>query len=258
MWTKVIGLGVATALLAGCASGPPRPSAKQLKRIDRVLASAPGAAQPSTIVATEVAFARMARDEGQWTAFRHFAAADGVMHGPSGPFPAQAWLASQKDPKAAVQWAPRTVWMSCDASLAVSMGRYREPAGNVGTFVTVWERQNDGTYRWLYDGGADDDPQPPPPPTDAAGPDEIVVTAIDAVRGEVADCIAPGATPPPPLPAGLYPEGTRTGGGASRDGTLAWRWVHLADGRRQIVSSIFRDRGWEEAARFDFGADPAG
>ena len=249
---------VATVLLAGCAAGPPKLTSRQIARIDRALAGAPGAAQPSTIVATEVAFARMAREDGQWTAFRRFATADALMHGRAGTYAAQPWLAGQTDPAEAVRWAPRAVWMSCDATLAVSQGRYRYPAGNVGTYVTVWQRQEDGTYRWLYDAGSDDDPQPVRAPDAEIDEDTIVVTAFDTIRGEVADCREAGGPPPPPLPQATYEEGTATGGGTAADGTLGWRWVHLPDGRRQVVASIYRDGGWEQAAKHDFGHDPAG
>ncbi|WP_390550788.1 hypothetical protein [Qipengyuania sp. MTN3-11] len=245
------------ALLAGCATDPNGLTSRQAARIDRVLATAPGAAQPSTIVATEVAFARMARDEGQWTAFRHFATEDAVMHGPSGPFPAQAWLANRGDPAAAVQWAPRTVWVSCDATLAVSMGRYRDPAGAVGSFVTVWRRQDDGTYRWVYDGGADDDPQPAPRTDSEPGPDEIVVTAFDTIKGEVADCPKPGEAVAAPRWDPVV-SGAEVGGGRSDDGSLVWQWRQGADGTRRISSFIWQDGAWREAAYFDFASPDLG
>ena len=107
------------------------------ERIERVLAGAPGQAQPSEIVAAEIAFARAARENGQWTAFREFLAPGALLHVRSGPIEADPWLAVQTDPPEAVQWGARSVWMSCDGALAVSQGRFREPDGTVGTFVTV-------------------------------------------------------------------------------------------------------------------------
>ena len=53
--------------LAGC--GPQKPSGPSDVVIERALQGAPGAAQPSSIVTTELAFARAAREKGQWTAF---------------------------------------------------------------------------------------------------------------------------------------------------------------------------------------------
>lgn len=122
-------LVASTLALAGCigGGGPPKPTKRQAAMIDRVLARAPGAAQPSTIVAVELAFSRAARERGQWTAFREFAAPDAKIHGAAGPFEAGPWLLAQTDPKEAVQWAPRVVVMSCDGALAVSKGRFRNP-----------------------------------------------------------------------------------------------------------------------------------
>ncbi|HMO67083.1 MAG TPA: hypothetical protein PKE25_00180, partial [Novosphingobium sp.] len=39
-------------------------------------------ANPSAVIAAEIAFARMAQEKGQWTAFRTHAAKDGVMFVP--------------------------------------------------------------------------------------------------------------------------------------------------------------------------------
>lgn len=234
---------ILAALAAACASGPPR---TPVKVIDRALASAgtTGLAQPSRIVATELAFARAAREQGQWTAFREYIAEGGLLHGASGPFPALDWLQRQADPPVAVAWAPRAVWMSCDGTLAVSTGRSRDAEGLFGTFVTVWQRQpGGGEYRWIYDTGAPDDPQPEPEAAAAEG--DILVVADTLIRGRVADCRTGAAAPPPP--AADTPAGARSGGGASPDGTLRWRWEHQADGTRRLHALYLEDGVWREA-----------
>ena len=237
--------------LAGCATQRPRYSAQV---IDRVLADAPYEAQPGKVVAAESAFARMAREEGQWTAFRDFSAEGAMIHGRNGPIDARTWLAGQKDPEQAVQWGPRAVWLSCTGDVAISRGRLVDADGMVGTYVTVWQRQSDDSYKWVYDVGTLDDPQPPA--AEKPGPDEIVVSGMDLVRGHVADCREAAGPPPPPMPEGLYPEGTRQGGGQARDETLRWNWLQLADGRRVFTSYILRDGTWEAAAKLDI--PPAG
>ena len=227
--------------LTACAAprqGPPP------KVINRVLANAPGAAQPSTIVAAELAFSRAASERGQWTAFRMFAAPGALLHGGNGPFPILPWLETQTDPPKAVQWEPRAVAMSCDGALAVSQGRYRDPDGKVGNFVTVWERQPGGEYRYVFDAGGDDVPQPPPR---APVPDgDIVVTALDSVLGLVASCPRGGAAipPPPPIPVG---EEGKADARLSRDGTLRWRWEHRADGTRFAAVDYFYEGRWLKA-----------
>lgn len=241
---RAVALVLSLALTA-CAGGggPPKPNKRQLAQINRALATAPGAAQPSTIVAVELAFSRAARERGQWTAFRQFAAPGALLHGESGPFAIEPWLATQTDPPEAVQWAPRTVVLSCDGALAVSQGRFRDPEGKVGNFVTVWERQADNTYRYVFDAGGDDVPQPPPMRTAPVQPGDIVVTDIDAVQGLVATCPRGGAgTPPPPaIPIG---EDGKADAKLSRDGTLRWRWEHRADGTRFVAAEYFYQGRW--------------
>jgi hypothetical protein len=234
-------LALATIALAACAGGGGGRPRLPEKVIDRALARAPGAAQPSTVVAAELAFSRAARERGQWTAFREFAAPGALLHGANGPFAIAPWLATQTDPPQAVQWAPRVVVMSCDGALAVSKGRFRDPDGKVGNFVTVWERQPDGAYRYVFDAGGDDNPQPPP--KEAAQEGDIIVTALDLVQGLIASCPRPGAPvpPPPALPIG---EDGKEGATLSKDGTLRWRWTHGADGTRSIAADYFYEGRW--------------
>lgn len=236
---RLLTFTAAALALAACAGqrapGPP-PAV-----IKRALSNAPGAAQPSTIVATELSFSRAARERGQWTAFRMFAAPGAQLHGRNGPFALEPWLATQIDPPKAVQWEPRAVVISCDGALAVSQGRFEDPEGKVGNFVTVWERQPGGEYRYIFDVGGDDVPQPPPRKPVEDG--NIVVTALDAVKGMIASCPRGGAAvpPPPAIPVG---EDGKTDARLSRDGTLRWRWEHRADGSRFIAAEYFYEGRW--------------
>ncbi len=266
----------ALSLMAGaCAqSGPPR---AVLKQIDRILENAPGKAQPSKIVAVEAAFERMAVEDGQWTAFRAFAAPGAVIHLPSGPENASTFLAGRSDPDASVRWDTRGVWVSCDARLAISRGRLETAGGLVGTFVTVWQLQDDGQYRWVYDVGAPDDPQPAALPEDRATADVIVVEGLDVVQGHVADCVRsarppggerpegpgrawppsgppPEARPPetqsvemPAPPQFSAPAGAQASQFASPDGTLRWQWVHGPDGARRVVANYLAEGQWRTA-----------
>lgn len=238
--TSTIALIALAATLGACAAGG-QPRIPR-DRIDRALASTQYTAQPSLVVARESEFARAAREEGQWTAFRDFAAEGALLHGRNGPVPAQAVLATLENPPAAVQWSPRTVMMSCDGRTAVSVGRFRDPEGLVGDFVTVWTRdRNDDDYEWAYDVGGYDDPQPAPVERD---PDEIVATAFDAVQGLVADCPKDGASVPPPPALGPAGDASR-GEQISRDGTLRWVWEHLPDGTKHVRADYYTSGAWE-------------
>ena len=77
------------------------------------------------VVATELAFARAAREDGQWTAFADFAAPNALIFGPEGALDAKSWLYRQENPAEAAKWRPHAVWSSCDGSLAVSRGGSR-------------------------------------------------------------------------------------------------------------------------------------
>ncbi len=150
--------------LAACASQPgPR------ERYARLLTPN---ANPSRVVATELAFARTAQEDGQWTAFRDYAAEGSVMFVPQ-PVAARDWLKDRANPAQAVKWQPHHVWSSCDGSLAVTRGAWQRADGSNGYFTTVWQRQRDGEYRWTLDQG------------DVL---EVPLDAPEFVGTDVADC----------------------------------------------------------------------
>ncbi len=224
--------------VAACSSGPRGPS-NQL--INRVLERAPGAAQPSTLVATELAYAREAREEGQYTAAQRYAAPGARLHARRGPIAAAELLAAVDDPAQSVVWSPRVIAMSCDGALAASLGRFRDQAGLVGNYVTIWRRNADNEYRWTYDVAGPDDPQPPPREEPEDG--DIVVTAIDAIEGRVADCARRDAPvpPPPALSVNVHPSGAQM----SSDGTLRWRWEHQPDGTKYVAVDYYFQDAWQ-------------
>lgn len=230
--------------LSACASKPrgPRPDV-----IDRILTGAPGEAQPSKIVAAEIAYAQAAAERGQYTAAREFAGPAAKYHGRNGPVSALTLLDTLgTDPEKSVQWGPKAVVISCDATLAVSQGRYQDAEGIVGNYVTVWQRQPDREYRWIYDVAGPDVPQPPKrEEPDFDGP-SIVVTSIDAVRGLIADCPKRGEASPAP-PGVSLADDVPKGGGVSPDGTLRWRWEHRPDGTKYVVADYLFEGEWQIA-----------
>ena len=235
-------LALATLSLTACASGQRR--GPPPKVIDRVLATAPGAAQPSTIVKTEIAYVRAAQANGQYTAGLEFGAANAVLHGRNGPVPFAQLAQAVPDPEQATEWGPRVVVMSCDGALAVSQGRFRDAEGMVGNYVTTWVRQPDNSYKWTYDVAGRDNPQPPPRQEFEDG--AIVVTAINSIKGLVATCPPAGqdVPPPPPMPIG---EDGKNDAQLSRDGTLRWQWEHREDGTKYVKAEYFYEGYWETA-----------
>ena len=240
----------ATALsaltLSACAGGGPR-RGPPTKVIDRVLVSAPGKAQPSTIVATEVAYARDALEQGQFIAAETYAAPSALVHGRNGPVPFTRIITALKQSGVQTQWKTGTVVMSCDGALAVSQGRFSDKEGKVGNYVTVWERGREGAYQWVYDVAGYDDPQPPPRKQFEDG--DIVVTAIDSIKGLVATCPNGAAIPPPPPERIAVSEDAsappRALSQTSRDGTMRWRWEHRSDGTKYVKAEYFFEGDWQ-------------
>jgi len=250
---------LATLTLAACTMGPdyknmPGYGQGSGERIDGSRLG--GYANPSEVAATDIAFSRAARDDGQWTAFRRFAADGAVIHGRNGPIDADPWLAAQDDPPAPVQWTPTAVWSSCDGSVAVTQGKFAEPEGQWGYYVTVWERQRDGRYRWVYDMGAPDDQltaaENARRDSTPTGENAIVIRAIEAIEGRVADCSRSYEAVDI---SNISAEVSETGGRSSRDNTLAWGWAQFADGRRTLNLLVARNGSWEQALQFRINSD---
>ena len=104
-------------------------------------------------VEAERAFARDAQRVGQWTAFRKYADLDAVLFTPQVVW-AHDFLAGRKDPPVPVQWWPAQSYVSCDGRIAVNTGPWvRDGGKRVGYFTTVWQRQDDGKFRWILDQG---------------------------------------------------------------------------------------------------------
>lgn len=104
-------------------------------------------ADPSAVIAADLALSRIAREKGQSRALRGAAASGAVLFVPRA-VDGLSWLKRQPDPAMAERWQPRTVWMSCDGGHAVSRGVWTRGATS-GEYVTVWERQKKGGWKWL-------------------------------------------------------------------------------------------------------------
>ena len=188
-------------------------------------------ANPSAVIAAEIAFAQLAQDKGQWTAFAATAAPDAVMFVPQMVW-AQQWLKGRANPARSVKWQPHIVWSSCDGSLMVSHGAWQSDKGT-GYFTTIWQRQKDGKYKWVLDHG--DELKEP-------------LIAPEMLSGQTADCPDRGKRPagspakakevkakdlPPLDPAGRS--------GKSLDGSLWWEVTVDPSGARNLSVSWKKD-----------------
>lgn len=197
-------------------------------------------ANPSAVIAAELAFAQAAQTKGQWTAFRDTSTDDAVMFTPQ-PVNAHQFLKGKPDPAQPLKWQPYEVWSSCDGSLAVDKGAWQAAAGATGFFTTIWKRQGNGDYKWIYDGG---DALPSPLP------------AAEMIGAHVASCEhLDKATP---YPAILSPVGVRYLTGQSDDRSLRWTARVDAAGARVFRVELWNGVSYDEALRQDIAAPAAG
>lgn len=222
---------------------------RAVSQAQRTVERLPSIGDPGRVAAADFAFARMAREEGQWTAFAATAAPGAMLHGRNGLIEAAPWLAQQNDPERSVVWAPNTVWSSCDGTLAISFGRFQNAEGRVGSYVTAWEWQRSGReYKWIYDMGGEDNPQPPPPEEPDIPEGAIIVPGLTGINGMTADCPQQGggfAESAIDLPSGIDWAVKN-----SADGSLTYRWEHHADGTRRVVVDWIREGEWQTALDF--------
>jgi hypothetical protein len=200
-----------------------------------ILAALLFAASASQSVAqAERAFAAQAQQDGQWAAFRAFAASDAILYAPDRRN-AQQMLANQPEPAATLQWRPARTITACDGTLAYSTGPWTRSDGKAGGFGTIW-RHDAGGWAWIYDGGHDGGPMASAPagtvettaacaapttagglPADVAGP--VIFPTAQLRTPALPDMIEASDGP---LPAQLR-LGPATGQGASADHSLRWR-----------------------------------
>jgi len=244
------------ALLAGASAAGAQPNDFTLSRAGQGLALLPGA-DPSAIVAAEMARAKLAREQGAMAGLRKTADKDAVLFVP-GIVNAQSWLKKRGNAARVPSggMADR-VFMSCDGGYGVALGHVARPDGGAGGYVTLWRRQNDGSFKWLLDWTTSAPTRDANANANANAGEDVDADALRGVEGKVADCPArrgPGAgadpndrdprrdarragrarlpivriaDPPPP-----------SGAGQSVDGTLRWQWETQADGARALTVAI--------------------
>jgi ketosteroid isomerase-like protein len=112
---------------------------------------------------TEKEFEKMAADSGLAAAFSHFAADSGVVNASDSLFIGkdairrfyQGWAGNDMR----LRWSPDFVDVSAAGDLGYTYGKYiftySDSTGRLvqsnGIFHTVWKRQQDGTWRFVWD-----------------------------------------------------------------------------------------------------------
>ena len=146
------------------------------------IASTPAA----QIEAAERAFAADGATLGVRGAFLKHMAPDAIVFDPS-PVNAKALYearSAQGEPK--LQWWPVWVVAAKSGDLGLSTGPWAIDGKRGGWFATIWRKDTDGTWRWVYDGGsaAEAASVPGPEAPASVGPVAKVssANAFDAVR----------------------------------------------------------------------------
>lgn len=199
--------------LGGCAAAP-GPEFRNFQ---------PKIANPSAIIAAEIAFNQRAQEKGQWTAFRATASKDAIMFVPQ-PTVALEWLKGRADPAKSVKWQPYKAFMSCDGKTGVTTGAWQGPNGTDGYFTTVWQfveknARGDGEWKWVLD-HIDTLSTP-------RVPKEMIETKVASCKGR-----APAALIAPP-------EGAVMKTGYARDQSLSYTYVVQPNGARTIEVKLW-------------------
>ena len=180
---------------------------------------------PMSAIDAERAFVADAQTLGQWTAFRKWAAPDALMYVPR-QVRAQDWLKDREDPSVSVYWWPGRSYVSCDGTIAVNTGPWVRGYGkSTGYFTTVWQKQPDGGWKWIYDGG-----------------DELATPRAEG--GDIKPTIASCTGTPTLMPHSSM----------SPDNTIAWTNVILPDGQRSFFVWLWTGEKYENVIENLFAA----
>ena len=191
---------------------------------------------PSSVIAAEIAFNRLARQKGQWTAFRETAADDAVMAVPQRVL-AKDWLKGRADPPAPMSWSPSIVYVGCDGGLAASTGNWSATDGSVGSFTTIWRRDKKGAWKWIFDHRV-------PLASPRAAPEFLT--------GKVATCKRPPRAEGPPPGA----RETKNAPPPPPDDSLLWTADIAADGSRTVSVQLWNGSGYDVVIEDKVRAEP--
>ncbi len=121
------------------------------------------------LLAADTAFCARAVKDGVLQAFLGVATADTILLSESGKgFDAVKSGFKDMPPTATLTWKPSQAEVSTGGDLGYTWGRYEyrdrtadnKPAVEKGTYVTIWRRQADGSWKVVLDGGTPDPKTP--------------------------------------------------------------------------------------------------
>ncbi len=107
------------------------------------------------VVAAERAFAAAAQQGGWVEAFENYSTADAIVL-QAGPVNARQSLAGidrANRGDTSLNWGPEFAGISSGGDFGFTTGPYNGGGAAFGQYFTVWRRQADGSWKWIYDGG---------------------------------------------------------------------------------------------------------
>lgn len=114
---------------------------------------------PAPVVAAERAFAADGLELGVQASFLKHSAPDGIVLAPE-PLLARAVYGAPRPKGRALVWWPLWAGIARSGDLGFTTGPYTTDGRPGGYYFTVWAKQSDGSWKWLFDGG---------PPSDQTG-----------------------------------------------------------------------------------------
>lgn len=143
--------------------------------------ASPESVTAAPVVAAERAFAARAGEVGWVTAFREFTAPDGQIVQADIVSAPESLAETPDDGVRTLFWQPAYAGIARSGDLGFTTGpvSFDEARTPRGQYFTVWRRQVDGSWKWIYDGG----PGPVAEPGPIVGDDAEVSSLPVASRG---------------------------------------------------------------------------
>ena len=114
---------------------------------------APPPLTPAPVVAAERAFAADGLAMGIKQSFLKHMADDAIVFQPE-PMNAREAISAQPDkPGPKLEWWPVWAGIAASGDLGFTTGPYAVDGVRRGHYFTIWKKQADGSWKWLYDGG---------------------------------------------------------------------------------------------------------
>lgn len=195
-------------------------------------------ANPSAIIAAEIAFNRLAQEKGFRAAQKETGAKEAMVFLPMPTLLADA-LKQGGGPEVTPKWQAHKAFMSCDGKTGVTTGGWQLSDGKAGYFTTVWQWHEkgkrpkkappsfigNGEWKWIVDhGDALTAPRAAP---------EMIETRIASCKGQ------------PSAPLSAPPEGAKMKMGLSRDQSLNFTWVVMPNGSRSVVVRLWNGEAFD-------------